>query len=132
VQRIVDVTISVIGLLHPAIEAVIADHLDTGVRVVIEGDYLPPSLAVDRPGVRGVILQEPDLEQLIDNFAGREPDAGEQRTRAEVSALLGAHLAAQATALGVPVIAARPWSTVLDRTATALGLPPLGPTGAER
>lgn len=125
VPRIVELTTSVMALLHAALEAVIADHLDTGTRVIIEGDYLSPSLAVDRPGVRGVILHEPDLEQLVHNYAAREPGGGVQRPRAEVSAQLGALLSAQATALGVPVVAARPWSTVLDRATAALGLAPL-------
>ena len=128
VERIVEVTAAVVALVHSALDAVIADHLDTGTRVVIDGDYLSPSLAVSRPGVRGVILHEPDVDQLVRNYASREPDAGEQRTRAEVSARLGAQLSTQAMTLGVPVVTARPWSTVLDRTATALGLPPSTPT----
>lgn len=123
-ERIDELTMSVIDSLQPALDAVIADHLDTGTRVVIEGDYLLPSLAVGRARVRGVVLHEPDVEQLVCNYALREPDCGSGsfRTRAEVSALLGARLAGHAAALGVPVVTARPWSTVLERTTATLGL----------
>ena len=121
-HRIDELTAAVNDSLQPVFDAVIADHLDTGVRVIVEGDHLLPSLAVPRAGVRGMILHEPDVEQLVRNYASREPGAGQQRSRAEVSALLGTRLAEQATALGVPVITARPWPTTLDRTATALGL----------
>jgi 2-phosphoglycerate kinase len=123
-ERIDELTMSVIDTLQPSLDAVIADHLDTNTRVIVEGDYLLPSLAADRAGVRGVILHEPDVDQLVRNFAMREPDSGIARTRAEVSALLGAHLATQAATLGVPVVPARPWSTALDRTAAALELTP--------
>lgn len=126
VHRIEELTMSVITWLRPVVDAVIGDHLDSGRRVVVEGDYLLPSLAVGRAGVRGVILHEPDVEQLVRNFAAREAGAGEQRVRAEVSAALGAGLVAQAVASGVPVVAARPWSTALARPATALRLTPLG------
>ena len=97
---------SVIDTLQPVLDAVVADHLDTGTRIVVEGDYLLPSLAVGHPGVRGAIVHEPDVEQLVRNYAIREPDAGRQRIRADVSAALGARLAAQAAAVNVPVITA--------------------------
>lgn len=124
VHRIEELTMKVITLLQPAFDAVIDDHLDYDRRVIIEGDYLLPALAMDRPRVRGVLLHEPDLEQLIRNFTGREPATAEQRTRAAVSTALGARLTTQALALGVPVITARPWSTAVHRTATALNLAP--------
>jgi 2-phosphoglycerate kinase len=121
-DRIADLTVEANESLQAVFDAVIADHLDTGVPVVIEGDHLLPELARDRAGVRGVILDEPDVDRLAANYAGREPGSGQQRLRAEVSALLGARLADRARAVGVPVVAARPWTTTLHRTAMALGL----------
>lgn len=121
-ERICELTMDVVDSLRPVLDAVIADHLDSGTPVILEGDYLAPSLAVGRPGVRAVVLDEPDVDQLVRNFASREPDAGEQRLRAEVSVLVGTRLTADAAALGVPVVAVRPWDTVLDRAAEALGL----------
>ena len=82
--QICELTESVLDTLQPVFDAVIADHLDTGTRVVMEGDHLLPSLVAGRGGVRGVILHEPDVEQLVRNYAAREPHAGRQQTRAEV------------------------------------------------
>jgi 2-phosphoglycerate kinase len=117
-----DLTQSLMDSLVPVFAAIIADHVDTGIRIVLEGDHLLPSLMVGRPGVRGVILHEPDTEQVVRNFARREPEHGEQPLRAEVSVMRGAALTRQAGQLGVPVIAARPWTTALARTAAALGV----------
>lgn len=116
--------------LQPAVEAVIADHLESGSPFVLEGDYLLPELA-GRPAlapafasgrVRTVFLDEPDAAQLIQNFRLREPDAGEQTLRAEVSGRVGRWLAEEAGKVGVPVVAARPWATVLVRVMAALQL----------
>ena len=74
-------------------------------------------------GVPGSVDVRSVATTLGDRYGAlRELDVPDQRTRAEVSALLNARLAGEATALGVPVVAARPWSTALDRTAAALGL----------
>jgi len=43
-QQIVDLTQRVCEELHPAAEAVVANHLETDVPVVLEGDYLLPRL----------------------------------------------------------------------------------------
>ena len=116
---------------HPwrsALAAVIANHLDTDTPVVIEGDYLVPSLAaatsfsgIPAEGrVASVFLHEPDGAQLVANYAGREPADGEQRQRARVSALFGEWLAAEAARHGVPVIRPRPWSSLERRVSAAL------------
>ena len=120
--RIDELTAQVVDSLQPVFDAVIADHLDTGVRIILEGDYLLPSLAASHPRVRGVVLHEPDVDQLVRNFARREPDAGEQRLRAQASALLDSRLVTAAAEHGIPVVTARPWPTALDRTAAALDL----------
>ncbi|HET8641958.1 MAG TPA: hypothetical protein VFM37_08465 [Pseudonocardiaceae bacterium] len=89
--QICELTESVLDTLQPVFDTVIADHLDTGTRVVMEGDH------------------------LLRNYAAREPHAGRQQTRAEVSALLGRWLAGQAATVGVPVVTARPWPTAARR-----------------
>ncbi|MDP4510471.1 hypothetical protein [Nonomuraea turcica] len=131
-EKIVELQIAAAQALTPAVAAVIANHLNTGTPVLIEGDYLLPALAVagsfagtaaaDR--VRAVFLHEPDERQLVDNYWRREPDAGEQHTRARVSRLYGDWLAGQARELGVPVVSARPWPDVVDRVTAALGFAP--------
>jgi 2-phosphoglycerate kinase len=128
-DEIVTLQISVAEAIAPAIEAVIANHLETDTPVVIEGDYLLPSLTaqpsfqgISADGrVRSVILSEPDERQLVRNFAGREPDEPAQAGRARVSRLYGAWLAAEAGRTGTPVVKARPWSTVLERVLGAVG-----------
>ncbi len=127
-EAIVQLQISVAEALRPPIEAVIANHLQTDRPVVVEGDYLLPSLAA-QPSFRGIaaegrvrsiILTEPDERQLVRNFAGREPDEPAQPGRARVSHLFGAWLTAEAMRVGTPVVAARPWSTVLKRVLQAV------------
>jgi 2-phosphoglycerate kinase len=79
----------------------------------IEGDYLLPGPLPDF--VRAIFVHEPDVEQLVHNYRLREPDAGEQRGRAEASVRYSDWLAEQAARHGIPVISARPWDTALDR-----------------
>jgi 2-phosphoglycerate kinase len=97
VAGIVELHIAVAKALLPALDAVIGNHLETDTPVIIEGDYLLPSLAAQdsydgQPAnsrVRGVFLHEPDRDQLIANYLHREPNEGEQRFRAQVSACHG-------------------------------------------
>ena len=109
------------------LDAVIGNRLEAQVPVVLEGDFIDPSLAAqasfsghrnDRR-VRAVFLYEPDEEQLLNNYLLREPERGPQTKRAKVSWLHGQWLKREAERLGLPVIAARPWETVLERTIAA-------------
>jgi 2-phosphoglycerate kinase len=127
-EQIVELLIAVSRVLSPAITAVIAKHLDTQTPLVLEGDFLLPELPAGQEEakglktdrVRGVFLYEPDERQLLQNFAGREPEAGEQRKRAYVSWLYGQWLKAECERLGVAAIPARPWETLLDRISAAI------------
>jgi 2-phosphoglycerate kinase len=121
VERIVHEQIAVAEAMAPAVTSVIANHLETDRPVVIEGDYLLPSLAATaRDSVRGVFVHEPDVDQVAANYLIREPVAGQQRTRALVSVRFGDWLTAKATEAGVPVVTARPWETAVERAMTAL------------
>jgi hypothetical protein len=108
---------------------VIANHLETDMRVIIERDYLVPALSA-RVSFRGipadrrvasVFLHESDETQLLANYSGREPANGEQRQRARVSALYGEWLAAEAARYGVPLIQPRPWSSLERRALAVIG-----------
>ena len=74
--------------LVPAVHAVIANHVDTALPVILDGDYLLPEVcaasaaATHGDQVRGVFLYEPDEEQIVANFLQREPAAGRQQKRA--------------------------------------------------
>ncbi|GII02822.1 hypothetical protein Pta02_48300 [Planobispora takensis] len=120
VDDIVELQIATARALVPAVDAVVSNHLETDTPVIVEGDYLLPHLAV-REGVAGIVLHEPDPGQLVENYLRREPGAGEQRKRAEVSARYGDWLAGRAVEAGVPVVAARPWDGSVRRITGLLG-----------
>jgi 2-phosphoglycerate kinase len=119
--KIADLHREVVEALRPGFEAVIADHLECAAPVVLEGDYLDPSLAAGHGGaVRAVVLAELNEDRIVENYARREPQWPEQRHRARVSVLLSAMLAESAHAVAMPVVAARPWHDGLDRVDRAL------------
>ncbi|GAJ81464.1 hypothetical protein NBRGN_038_01350 [Nocardia brasiliensis NBRC 14402] len=134
VPQVVELQIAFAEALQPALAAVIGNHLESRTPVIIEGDYLLPALAAQTSfagqevagQVRAVFLHEPDPDQLAANYLSREPDAGEQRMRAEGSARYGDWLAATAEAYGIPVIAPRPWTTALSRLSAAVDRPTQG------
>jgi hypothetical protein len=67
-----------------------------------------------------VFVHEPDIEQVAANYLSREPELGDQRARALVSVRFGDWLTAQAAEVGVPVVIARPWDTVVERAMAAV------------
>lgn len=120
-EQIVELQIAVVETPTPALEAVVDNHIKTNTPIILEGDYILPSLAsrcpatADRGGVRAVFLHEPDETQLQRNFSYRDVDGEEQRHRARVSWLFSQWLKAEAQRRSLPVVEARPWATVFDR-----------------
>ena len=113
--------ISVCRVLASAIEAVIHNHLETNMPVVLEGDYFLPEIldgATER--VTGVFLYEPDETQIERNLLTREPDIDLPKKRARVSWLLGQRIREQCAARGLPALPCRPWDTVIERVVKAL------------
>jgi len=117
-QRIAELHLAVADALLPAFRAVIADHVESGAPVVLEGDYLLPELAAEE-GVRACVLTD-EAQGIVENYRSREPGQSDQNHRAKVSALVSAELARRAGGIGVPVIPARPWPDTLDRIDKAL------------
>lgn len=109
-------------MLAPAIRAVIDDHLEFDVPLLLEGDYLLPELigAGDGGRARAVFLLEPDEARIRANFVEREPNEGSQDKRARVSWLLGRWLRDEAERRGIPALEARPWESLFDRVVEAL------------
>ena len=113
-------------VMAEALEAVIANHLDGGPPIVLEGDFLLPSLAVQEAyggvpaagRVRAFILYEEEA-QIARNYLAREGEP--QPDRARWSWNHSEWLRAEAERLGVPALAARPWETVLERVLALLG-----------
>ena len=108
-----------------ALEAVIANHLDGGPPIALEGDFLLPSLIAQESfqgipaagRVRGFIITE-DEEQIARNYLAREGEP--QPDRARWSWNHGEWLCREAERLGVPTLAARPWDTVVERAVALL------------
>jgi hypothetical protein len=112
--------------MSAALELVIGNHLASRAPVVLEGDFLLPSLAV-RPAydgvaaagrVRAVFLYEEDEQQIRRNYRARE--GTDQPQRARVSWYHSQWLRREAARLGLPAVPARPWDTVLERVIAAL------------
>ncbi len=104
-----------------ALELVIANHLESQTPIVLEGDFIPPSLAVlpvygkipAQGRVRAVFVYEEDEQQIFRNY--REREGRLQVERAHISWLHSEWLREEATRLGVPTLAARPWESVFER-----------------
>lgn len=113
------------AVLAQALEPVIADHLESSIPVLLEGDFLLPSLAaaanyggVSADGrVRGLWVVE-EADQLERNIVARGGE--EMAGYAPISWRYGEWLRAECARLGLPVLPARPWDTVVDRAVAAL------------
>lgn len=127
-EQMMDNLIAIGEAMQPGLTAVIANHLESDVPVVLEGDFILPALAAQSVfdeqandgRVKGLFLIEPDERQLVHNFLIREPHYGEQTKRARSSWLFGQWLAREAARHGVASLEARPWPTVLERALAAL------------
>lgn len=120
-EEILEALLRTSRVLTPAFEAVVANHLETDRPMLLEGDYLLPELAerCDEQRVRMVFLIEEDEEQILLNYERREPEAGRQSKRARVSWLYGQWLLGECERCGLPVVNARPWSSLVDRVLVA-------------
>lgn len=109
-----------------ALELVIANHIEARAPIVLEGDFIHPSLAVQpRYGdiaadgqVRAAFLYEEDEAQIAANYLAREGTPHPRR--AHLSWRYSEWLRREAERLGVATVAARPWETVLDRVIAAI------------
>lgn len=110
----------------PALEAVIANHLETDTPVVLEGDFILPALAtlpryeeIAASGqLKALFIFEEDEAQIVRNFGLRE--GTEQKSRARASWLFSEWLRQECARLKVPAIPARPWDSVFERVLAAI------------
>jgi 2-phosphoglycerate kinase len=108
-------------VLDQAPALVIANHIESRAPIVLEGDFILPSLAVqprygdiDVEGqVRAVFVYEASEDQLGHNFLARE--GHEQPGRAHASWRHSEWLRKECHRLGVPTMPARPWATAFER-----------------
>jgi 2-phosphoglycerate kinase len=122
-EEIVAHTVAVGEVLMQALAAVIVNHYEAHAPVVLEGDYIVPALVAhpmiaplyESGKVRAAFVHEAEEAQLLANFLRREPEAGPQHLRAQVSWRYGQWLQQEAKRHAVPVLLARPWTTAFDR-----------------
>jgi len=109
--------ISVGRSFKPGLEAVIKNHINTNIPVIIEGDFILPELcaAFESPKVKSIFIHEPSKNQILSNYLIREGERGPQHHRAEVSHCYGNWLAAECGKYGLPIIESRPWNTIIER-----------------
>ena len=111
--------------------AVVADRLDGGTPVIIEGDFILPELATraDFDGqpndgrVRALFVEEGDEAQIAANVVSREADDGgdyDASLPARTSQLKARWLRQECDRLGIPTVAARPWASTTERAAAAI------------
>jgi 2-phosphoglycerate kinase len=125
-EKIVEHTIAVGQAMTPALEAVIANHIESRAPVVLEGDFILPTLATSfsqssiQSLVRMLFLYEESEEQFRHNFLLREPEYGLQEKRARVSWLYGQWLKQEAESVGALTLPVRPWSDLFERILAVL------------
>ena len=109
--------------MSPAIVPVVENHVETEMPFILEGDFITPAVAhavQTHARTRAAFLIEPEVGQIVASFARREPDAGEQTKRAEVSVLFGDWLQAECAKFGIAIVTSRPWDTAIDRLLDAI------------
>ena len=102
--------------MMPALKAIAENHVESGVPVIIEGDFIYPELTAsfDNPNVKAFFVKEQDKAQILQNYLARE--GGEsQHYRAEISIAYDKWLSDSCEKLGIKVIEARPWDTAIKR-----------------
>lgn len=123
-EEILDHTIAVGQVMASALEAVIANHIESRTPVVLEGDFILPMVAASpafHSLLRGVFLYEESEEQLRQNFLQREPEQGIQEKRARVSWLYGQWLKQEAERIGAIALPAQPRDDLFERVLRAIG-----------
>jgi 2-phosphoglycerate kinase len=135
-ERLRDGLIGVAEAMARAVEIVVDNHVHIAAPVVIEGNDILPSLltrpVVQEHAVEGqarlVVLIESDEQQILTNMLDRgrgiaEWTETELRTRARAYWLYGQWLAHEAQRRGLPVLEARPWTTLAERILAASSAP---------
>lgn len=121
VQGNVNWLIDVSKEMTVGLKAIVENHMESNIPVIIEGDFIYPEFTTsfNNPKVKSLYVNEPDVNQIIQNYLARE-GGGLQEFRANISTTYGSWLSDVCGKLGIKVIEARPWNTVMDRVIEAL------------
>lgn len=105
----------------PVLKALVERHIEDKLPIIIEGDFIYPEFAVsfNNPEVKSIFVNEPDINQIMQNYLSRE--GGDlQQYRAEISIAYGKWIADTCKTNNISVIEARPWNTALTRAIESL------------
>jgi len=105
----------------PVLRALVNRHIEDKLPIIIEGDFIYPEFTIsfDNPQVKSIFVNEPDINQILQNFLSRE--GGDlQQYRAKISIAYGKWIADACKKNSIRVIEARPWDTVLTRVVESL------------
>lgn len=120
--------INVAEIMAPAVRTVVHSHVLTSAPMVIEGDGVVPALAIDpvlaplvaNGAISFCCLGTPGEDELLVNMVSRgrgidlsTPDI--HRRQAAANKAFGTWLEAEATRLGIPIVAPRPFATLPER-----------------
>ncbi|MCL2840372.1 MAG: hypothetical protein FWE05_06325 [Defluviitaleaceae bacterium] len=111
VNRLIDVG----QVLMAGLTAVINDHIEENIPMILEGDFILPQLSAsfNHSRVKSIFVHEPSKEQILQNYLARE--GAFQQHRADISHAYGNWLAENCAKYGIQVIEPRPWDSVLVR-----------------
>lgn len=107
--------------LIPVLKELVNRHIEDQLPVIIEGDFIYPELikSLNHPQVKAIFINEPDANQIMQNYLARE--GGDlQQFRAEVSVAYGQWIAEICNKLNINVIESRPWNTTLSRAINSI------------
>lgn len=107
--------------MAPILNELANRHIEDDLPIIIEGDFIFPEFTAsfDNPKIKSIFVQEPDKNQILQNYAARE--GGDlQHYRADISASYGNWIAATCKQNRISLIEAKPWDTVLSRAIECL------------
>lgn len=105
----------------PVLKQLVNRHIEDKLPVIIEGDFIYPEFTIsfDDPDVKSIFINEPDVDQILQNYFLRE--GGDlQHYRAEISIAYGKWIADTCNKNGIRMIESRPWDTALARAINSL------------
>lgn len=129
-EELADLHVAEAETMSPAIEAFIDWEMKEGNRFVFHGAWITPELAARKCAsseeVRAVFIDELSEEEILTSMVRRsgrpEPD-GRQLVISQVAGLYAAWLRKAAERLALPLVAARPRGTLVNRIIQAAERP---------
>ncbi|MCE5235415.1 MAG: hypothetical protein ABFC62_12885 [Clostridiaceae bacterium] len=121
VDRNVNWLIDVSKEMIPVLKELVNRHIEDKLPVIIEGDFIYPEFTIsfDNPEVKSIFVNEPDINQILQNYLSRE-GSELQHYRAEISIAYGRWIADICNQMDIRLLDARPWDTVLTRAIESL------------